>query len=104
MTLFDEVQELKKESHSKWFDRWYANMKFEKRIKIFASKGISFATIPIKEKNGEYENGRLLDPKTIEMLEEKLGEGFNIELKTDKFENQIFRTLVRTETYIKISW
>lgn len=104
MTLFDEVQQLKKESHSKWFERWYANIEIEKKIKILASKGKTQATISIDEKKGDYKNGRLLDPKTVEMLKEKLGDGFSVKLKEVKIENIIFRALERTEIYIEIAW
>lgn len=104
MTLFDEVQELSSESHAKWFERYCNKIDLENAIKIMAAKGKTVATIPVNDKKSDYLKGRLLNPKTIDMLKNRLGDGFSVGLKTEKFESPISKLLDRTEIYIEISW
>lgn len=104
MTLFDEVQQLNSESHAKWFERYCTKIDLENRLKIIAAKGRTVGTIPINDKQGEYLKGRLLNPKTVDMLRIRLGDGFKVELKTETIKNPVSAFFDRTETYIEISW
>lgn len=104
MTLFDEVQQLSSESHEKWFERYFNKLDIENGIKILAAKGKTSGIISVDDKQEDYLKGRLLNPKTIDMLIDRLGDGFYVELKTETIESSLSKLFDRTKTYIEISW
>ncbi|HHK1208369.1 TPA: hypothetical protein ACQOCN_001750, partial [Streptococcus pyogenes] len=67
MSLIDEVKECSSESHKKWFDRFFNDLKIEDKIKQSAMKGFSGYKISIS-KNDEYLARRLDSQKTIDLL------------------------------------
>lgn len=81
MSLIDEVKECSSESHKKWFDRFFNDLKIEDKIKQSAMKGFSGYKISIF-KNDEYLARRLNSQKTVDLLKQRLGDGFNVEIKT----------------------
>ncbi|MCB2830623.1 hypothetical protein [Streptococcus dysgalactiae] len=81
MSLIDEVKQCGLESHKKWFDRFFNDLKIEDKIKQSAMKGFSGYRIPIS-KNDEYLARRLNSQKTIDLLKQRLGGGFDVEIKT----------------------
>lgn len=81
MSLIDEVKECSSESHKKWFDRFFNDLKIEDKIKQSAMKGFSSYKISIS-KNDEYLARRLNSQKTVDLLKQRLGDGFKVEIKT----------------------
>lgn len=81
MSLIDEVKECSSESHQKWFDRFFDDLKIEKKLKQSAMKGFSGYKISIP-RNDEYLARRLNSQKTIDLLKQRLGDGFKVEIKT----------------------
>ncbi|MCV6815274.1 hypothetical protein [Streptococcus uberis] len=104
MTLFDEVQQLSSESHAKWFERYFNRIDLENRIKIYAAKGITSCTISVDNKKDDYLKTRLFNSKTIDMLRDRLGDGFSVELKTETIKSHVSTFFNITKTYIEISW
>lgn len=80
MSLIDEVKQCGLESHKKWFDRFFNDLKIEDKIKQSAMKGFSGYRIPIS-KNDEYLARRLNSQKTVDLLKQRLGDGFEVEIK-----------------------
>lgn len=78
MTLFDEVQQLSSESHAKWFERYFKEYGLEQKIKVSAQKGYTGYLIDAMTVKDEYLQRRLNDERTLEMLRERLGEGFQV--------------------------
>ncbi|WP_272075866.1 hypothetical protein ABNG39_11480 [Streptococcus dysgalactiae] len=81
MSLIDEVKECSSESHKKWFDRFFDDLKIEEKIKQSAMKGYSGYKIS-SPKNDEYLARRLDSQKTVDLLKQRLGDGFKVEIKT----------------------
>lgn len=71
-TLKEQLQQKQKDSHRIWFDRWYGNKHLEKELEISALQNYSGYTISISNENDKYLKRRLRDPRTIEMLREKI--------------------------------
>ncbi|HGI5048992.1 TPA: hypothetical protein ACJS2L_002041 [Streptococcus agalactiae] len=104
MTLFEEVQQLASESHEKWFERYCNKINLENRIKTLAAQGKTSGIVSVDDRGGDYLKERLLNPKTIDMLRDRLGEDFSVELKTETIESTVSAFFDRTKTYIEISW
>lgn len=81
MTLFDEVQQLKKENHAKWFERYFRKYNLEQKIKISAQKGYTGYLINVWSVGDRYLKNRLEDERTLEKLRELLGAGFDVKYK-----------------------
>lgn len=78
MTLFDEVQQLSSKSHAKWFERYFKEYDLEHKIKVSAQKGYMGYLINVMSVKDEYLQRRLDDTRTLEMLRDRLGEGFSV--------------------------
>lgn len=78
MKLFDEVQQLSLESHAKWFERYFKEYDLEYKIKVSAQKGYTGHLINVMSVKDEYLQRRLDDKRTLEMLRNRLGEGFSV--------------------------
>lgn len=102
MKLIDEIQTLHEESHKKWFERWYEKYGLEKEIIISAKQGYSGYKISVSEERDNYIRVRLCDPKTINLLREKLGNGFTIKMKTETGYNLLDMKI--SKSYINIRW
>ncbi|WP_347979487.1 hypothetical protein [Lactococcus formosensis] len=102
MGLIEEIQEIQKESHEKWFERWYKKLNLEKKILTSASKGYSGYRISVSEAGDEYSRTRLGNPNTIELLKNKLGKGFEVCLK-EKHGKNVFG-YATYKSYILIRW
>ncbi|SUN48855.1 Uncharacterised protein [Streptococcus dysgalactiae subsp. dysgalactiae] len=89
MSLIDEVKECSSESHKKWFDRFFDDLKIEEKIKQSAMKGFSGYKISIP-KNDEYLARRLDSQKTLDLLKQRLGDGFDVEIKNLESSYTIF--------------
>ncbi len=102
MGLIEEIQEIQKESHEKWFERWYKKLNLEKKILTSASKGYSGYRISVSEAGDEYSRIRLGNSNTIELLKNKLGKGFEVCLKEERGKNVFGYATYKS--YILISW
>lgn len=102
MKLIDEIQTLQEESHKKWFERWYEKYDLEKEIRISAKQGYSGYRISVSEERDNYLRVRLNDPKTIDLLQKKLGNGFTIKMKTETGYNLLDMQI--SKSYISIRW
>ena len=78
MKLFDEVQQLSSESHAKWFECYFKEYDLEHKIKVSEQKGYTGHLINVMSVKSEYLQRRLCDERTLEMLRERLGEGFSV--------------------------
>lgn len=78
MTLFNEVKQLSLESHIKWFERYFKEYDLEHKIKVSAQKGYTGYLINAMSAKSEYLQRRLCDTRTLEMLRDRLGEGFSV--------------------------
>ncbi|QDK71474.1 hypothetical protein [Lactococcus protaetiae] len=102
MELIDEIKSSQNESHKKWFERWYKKIDLEKEIKTAANQGYTGYRIKISEPEDKYLKIRLQNRGTIDLLKEKLGVGFDIELKEIYGKN--FLGINVYKSYIQISW
>lgn len=89
MSLIDEVKNFGSESHKKWFDRFFDDLKIEEKLKRSAMKGFSGYKISISKKD-EYLARRLDSQKTVDLLKQRLGDGFDIEIKNLESSYKIF--------------
>lgn len=103
MSLIDEVKECGSESHEKWFDRFFDDLKIEEKIKQSAMKGFSGYKISIP-KNDEYLARRLDSQKTLDLLKQRLGEGFDVEIKNLESSYTIFGKPVVFSRDLYIYW
>ena len=102
MTLIDEIKSSQKESHEKWFERWYKKINLENDIRISAEKGYTGFRIEVSGCNDEYLRLRLRNKETISLLKEKLGDGFTVTLREIHGENFLgFKTY---KSFIQILW
>ena len=102
MTLIDEIKSSQKESHEKWFERWYKKANLENNIRISAKKGYTGFRIQVSDCNDEYSRLRLRNKETISLLKEKLGDGFTVTLRENHGENFLgFKTY---KSFIQILW
>lgn len=102
MGLIEEIQEIQKESHEKWFERWYKKLNLEKKILTSASKGYSGYRISVSAAGDEYSRIRRKNPKTVDLLKKKLGKGFEVCLKEERGKNVFGYATYKS--YILISW
>ncbi|EHI68874.1 hypothetical protein ACVRY7_08290 [Streptococcus ictaluri] len=103
MSLIDEVKECGSESHKKWFDRFFDDLKIEEKIKQSAMKGFSGYKISIS-KNDEYLARRLNSQKTVDLLKQRLGDGFEVEIKNLESSYTIFGKPVVISRDLCIFW
>lgn len=104
MTLFDEVQELGNESHEKWFNRYFDKYNIEAKIKKSAMRGYNAYRIDIEKNPDKYLAKRLGDKRTIDMLKNRLGEGFKVKISETKSTYTIFGNHMILDRFILISW
>ena len=102
MTLIDEIKSSQKESHEKWFERWYKKENLENDIRISAQKGYTGFRIQVSEERDSYLRLRLSNNETLSLLKEKLGEGFTVKLKEIRGENIL--GMKTYKSYIQILW
>ncbi|HEP1431155.1 Uncharacterised protein [Streptococcus pyogenes] len=103
MSLIDEVKECSSESHKKWFDRFFNDLKIEDKIKQSAMKGFSGYKISIS-KNDEYLARRLDSQKTIDLLKQRLGGGFDVKIENIESSYKIFGKPVVLSRDLYIYW
>lgn len=103
MSLIDEVKKCGLESHKKWFDRFFNDLKIEEKLKQSAMKGFSGYKISIP-KNDEYLARRLDSQKTVDLLKQRLGDGFEVEIKTLESSYEIFGKPVVLSRELHIFW
>lgn len=104
MTLFDEVNKLGNESNEKWFNRYFDKCNIEAKIKKTAMEGYNAYRINIGKEPDKYLAKRLGDERTIDLLKNRLGEGFKVEkLKTESIYT-IFGNPIILDRFILISW
>ena len=102
MSLIEDIKIVQAESHEKWFERWYKKFDLEKKILVAASEGFTGYRISVSEVSDGYTRTRRSNPKTIELLKNKLGEGFEVDLKEEQGKNAFgFETY---KSYIRIHW
>lgn len=89
MALIDDVKNIGSESHKKWFDRYFDGLKIEEKLKQSAMKGFSGYKISIP-KNDEYLARRLNSQKTVDLLKQRLGDGFDVEITNLESSYKIF--------------
>lgn len=113
MPLIDKVREVQEESFDKWFERFWKKSNLEKNIVSFAEQGYKATHIEIQGENEvldaakAYRARRLRDLRTVEKIQEKLGEGFKVkhEVESKTYRNLITKGNYTTESdYILISW
>ena len=102
MTLIDEIKSSQKESHEKWFERWYGKTDLENTIRRSAQKGYTGYRIQVSEQNDSYLRLRLGNEVTISLLKEKLGDGFTIVFREIHGEN--FLGIKTYKSFIQILW
>ena len=102
MSLIEEIKSINEESHEKWFERWYEKCDLVNKIKKSAMKGYVGYMIPVSEVEDKYTRIRRGSPKTIKLLKNKLGDGFEVYLEEKKGKNIFgFDTY---KSYIQIYW
>ncbi|EMF0489635.1 hypothetical protein IDE12_000367 [Enterococcus faecium] len=115
MSLIEKIQEIQNESFDKWFERWYEKQNLEDSIIRSASEGYVGYRISIKktwesvsnwDEEQKYLARRLRDKRTVEKIQEKLGEGLTVKyVNNDKTYNTIFGlTRFEQSEYISINW
>lgn len=104
MTLFDEVQQLSSESHAKWFERYFKEYGLEQKIKVSAQKGYTGYLIDAMTVKDEYLQRRLNDERTLEMLRERLGEGFQVGYQSTYSKNIFTGQEYISDKKIHITW
>ena len=114
MSLINQIRDIQEESYNKWLERYWKNLKLENKIIQSAQKGYSAYRIGIMDSSELrsqlseeklYTIRRLRDPRTINLIQEKLGEGFTVELIQNPYTVRLFGVeLERTAEYILISW
>ena len=102
MSLIDEVTNIHEDSHKKWFERWYENENLENNIRLSAAKGYTGYRIQVSNCDDKYLRLRLGNSKTIDLLKDKLGEGFKVFLKEERGTN--FLNMKTYTSYIQILW
>lgn len=100
-TLSEKLKSAGRESHRKWFDRWFLKNNVEKRMMESASKGYQSSTIRVDNQE-EYLKNRLSDKRTIEKLKERLGQGIDITFKEEHSKNLLGWPVYKS--YILIKW
>lgn len=113
MPLIDKVREAQEESFDKWFDRFWKKSDLEKNIVSFAEQGYKATHIEIQGENEvldtkkAYRARRLRDLRTVEKIQEKLGEGFKVKHEVESKTYRNFFTEgshTKESDYILISW
>ncbi len=102
MTLIDEIKSSQKESHEKWFERWYGKTDLENAIRISAQQGYTGYRIRVSKQDDSYLRLRLGNKETISLLKEKLGDGFSIAFREIHGEN--FLGIKTYKSFIQILW
>lgn len=115
MSLIEKIQETQNESFDKWFERWYEKQNLENTIIQLAAKGYGGYLIYIKRtwesvtdwnKERKYLVRRLRDKRTVEKIQEKLGEGLKVKYVNDEKTYDTVFGIKRHEQseYISIEW
>lgn len=104
MTLFDEVQQLSSESHAKWFERYFKKYNLEKVIKKSAKQGYTGHLMSVLKVGDDYTRRRLDDERTLEKIEELLGDGFKVEFRLTYGKNILTGERFIANKQIHITW
>lgn len=115
MSLIEKIQETQNESFDKWFERWYEKQNLEDTIIKLAAKGYESHRIYIKktwesisdwDEDQKYLARRLIDKRTVEKIQKKLGEGLKVKYVNDEKTYDTIFGLKRHERseYISIEW
>lgn len=104
MSLFDEANELGNKSYEKWFNRYFDKHNLEAKIKKAAMQGDSAYRIDIEKEPDKYLANRLNDKRTIDLLKNRLGEGFKVEKIKAESMYTIFGNRMILDRFILISW
>lgn len=115
MSLIEKIQEIQNESFDKWFERWYEKQNLEDSIIRSASEGYVGYRISIKktwesvsnwDEEQKYLARRLRDKRTVEKIQEKLGEGIKVRYVNDEKAYDTIFKIKRYEQseYISIEW
>ena len=115
MSLIEKIQETQNESFDKWFERWYEKQNLEDTIIKSAAKGYEGHRIYIKktwesisdwDEDQKYLARRLIDKRTVEKIQKKLGEGLKVKYVNDEKTYDTIFGLKRHERseYITIEW
>ena len=104
MTLFDEVQQLSSESHSKWFERYFKKYNLEKVIKKSAKQGYTGHLMSVLKVGDDYTRRRLDDERTLEKIKELLGDGFKVEFRLTYGKNILTGERFIANKQIHITW
>ena len=102
MTLIDEIKSSQKESHKKWFERWYGKTDLENDIRRSAQKGYTGFRIQVSEQSDRYLRLRLNNKETTTLLKEKLGDGFTVKLV--EIDGKNFLGMQTYKSFIQILW
>lgn len=115
MGLIEKIQEVQNESFDKWFERWYEKQNLEDAIIQAAAEGYKGYRISIKEtwestsnwdEEQKYLARRLRDKRTVEKIQEKLGDGIKVKyVNNNKTYDTIFGLKSHEQSeYISIEW
>lgn len=103
--LLEMVKKQKEESYEEWFESWYVGKDFEKSLLESAKQGFNGIDIPIgNNSTSESLTRRLRNPRTVELLKEKLPD-FEVEYVKREYRVPFMGFDVkRTEEKIIIGW
>lgn len=104
MTLFDEVQRMRSESHDKWFERYFKKYNLEKTIKQSAKQGYTGHLMSVLNVKDEYTRRRLDDERTLKKIKELLGDGFEVNYQFTYSKNIFTGEKTLANKQIHITW
>ena len=103
MSLIEKIQEIQNESFDKWFERWYEKQNLEDTIIQSAAEGYRISIKETWESTSNWDEEqkhlarRLRDKRTVEKIQEKLGEGLKVKYVNDDKTYDTFFGLKRHE-------
>ncbi|WP_203264855.1 hypothetical protein [Streptococcus uberis] len=104
MSLFDEVKELGDESYEKWFNRYFKKLNIEEKIKKSSAMGFNAYAIEVLSVKDPYIQRRLKNHKTIKLLKDRLGRGFNVKYNEYYSKNIFTKDEYVSDIKIIITW
>lgn len=79
MSIIEELKEENNKAFVTWFERWWNNEDLMNKIRIANSKGYNRYRLTYDiNSNDKYLMNRLSDDRIVEIMEEKLGDGFMV--------------------------
>lgn len=103
-TLFDEINDIQEESHTKWCKRYFDRIDIEKYIKRSAAKGYRSAEISILSETDSYIKRRLDNERTVEYLKNRLGKGFVVKNEKEHSKFKVLGHPIIERHVLIISW